>query len=285
MAAWVACSETETRPPVSGDCNEPSCVEARNGNPAARIGAVAPGGTTGEGGGGGAGGTAGMPPPGAGALLGTVSTIVELDLSRSGRPEVPLEIRVPSGTGTEIVGTSGADGSFRLDGVPSDEALWVAVGTFTDTDVQPFMDTLQIVDSAAGEAVELVAMRRSVMEELSINSFLNEPVELELARGHALIQFIDEDGEPVPGLRLVFPTSDSADIAFDLGAIYNDGLTETSARGTIALVNLVAPAYPGGLSNVVVETGEAPTVQQFSSSFRVASGAVTMFTVELALAP
>lgn len=284
MAAWVACSETETRPPISGDCNEPSCVEARTGNPPDRIGAVTPGGTAGEGGGGGAGGTAGMPPPGAGVLLGTVSTIVELDLSRSGRPEVPLEIRVPSGTGTDVVGSSGADGSFRLDGVPSDEALWAAVGTFTDIDVQPFIDTLQIVDSAAGEAVELVAMRRSVMEELSISSFLNEPVELDLARGHALIRFVDADGEPVPGLSLVFPTSDSADIAFDTGDIYSDGVTETSTRGTIALLNLIAPAYPGGSSNVVVELA-APTVTQFSSTFRVASGAVTVFTVELDLTP
>lgn len=225
-----------------------------------------------------------MPPPGTGALLGTITPIVEPDLSRSGVPEIPLEIRVPSGTGTDVVGTSGTDGSFRLDGVPSDDALWAAVGTFTALGTEPFLDTLQVVDSAAGQAVELLVMRRSVMEELTISSFLNEPVELDPARGHAFIRFVDEVGNPVPGLSLVFPTIESADIAYDAGDIYSDAASETSTRGTIALLNLVAPDYPGGVANLVIEIA-SPTVRQLSEVFRVARGSVTLHTVKLDLDP
>lgn len=279
VAAWLACSETETRPPISSDCNEPGCLEGRNGSPPDRVGAGAPGG----GGEGGGAGTSGMPPPGVGVLLGTVITIVEPDLSRSGGPEIPLEIRARSGTGADIVGTSAADGSFRLDGVPSDEALWAAVGTFTDPGTPGlFMDTLQIVDAASAQAVELSAMRRSVMDQIAVSSFLNEPIELDPARGHAIIRFVDEGGNPVPDLRVVFPTLDSADIAYDAGEIYSETLSETSTRGTVALFNLVAPEYPGGVANVVVEIA-SPTPRQFSPSVRVASAAVTVLTVELEL--
>jgi hypothetical protein len=285
VAAWLACSEIELRPAPSPDCNDPACVEGRSGTPPVGVGSGAPGGAGGAGGAGGSGGTSGMPPPGAGALIGTVATIIEPDLSRSGAPEVPLQIRVPSGTGTEIIGTSGADGSFRLDGVPSDDALWAAVGTFTDpTNALAFMDTLQLVDSAAGQAVELSVMRRSVMEELATSSFLNEPVELDPTRGHALIRFVDEGGAPVTGVSVVFPTVESADIAYDAGDIYSDSLSETSSRGTIALLNLVAPDYPGGVANLVVEVA-SPTPRQLTELFRVASGSVTLVTVELDLTP
>lgn len=283
LAAWLACSETETRPPSVGDCSAPECLVDRNGTPPDVV-LGGPGGVAGGGGDGGAAGTSGMPPPGAGALLGTVSTIVELDLSRSGAPEIPVEIRVPSGAGTDIVATSGTDGSFRLDGVPRDEALWAAVGTFSDLDTQVFMDTLQVVDSAAGQAVELGVMRRSVMDELASSSYLVETVELDPARGHALIRFVDASGDPVQGVSVVFPTSENADIAYDAGEIYTDAAFETSTRGAVALLNLASPAYPGAVASLLVEV-DSPTAREFSAILRVASGSVTLLTVELDLTP
>lgn len=283
VAAWLACSESETRPPLSGDCNEPACLEGLRGNPSG-IGAGIPGGAAGSGGGGGSGGGAGMPPPAAGTLTGSVTMIVEPDLSQSGNPEAPVELRVASASGADVVGASRADGSFLLDGVSVGDSVWAAVGTFARPPAPPFVDTIQLVDTSVAEPVELVVMRRSALETLALSSFFAEPVELDFDRGHAIIRFVDDEGAPVPGLSVVFPAPEDADIAYDAGEIYSDLSFETSTRGTIALINMAAAAYPGGPANLVVELASTPVVQ-FRPNVRLVSGAVTVLTVELDLEP
>lgn len=243
-----------------------------------------PGGAAGGAGEGGAGGTSGMPPPAPGTLIGTVTTIVEPDLSRSGDPGLPVEIRVARSTGDDIVATSNTDGSFSLDGAPRDPGVWVAVGTFTDSTTETFMDTLQVVDTTVEGAVELVIMRRSVLEELISSTFFDEPIELDPARGHVILRCVDELGNPIPGLSVVSPSAEVADVAYDAGDIYSDVMGETSTRGTVALMNLPAADYPGGLTTVVLELSSMPVVQ-FRPNVRVASDSVTVLTVALDLAP
>jgi hypothetical protein len=148
----------------------------------------------------------------------------------------------------------------------------------------PFMDTLQVVVDSGADPVNLLVMRRTVMEEISQVSFLIGPLELDPARGHAVIQFVDELGNPLPDLRLIFPTPDNVGVAYDVGEIYGDSQLETSTRGTVVLLNVPAAPYPGVLTNVVVETSSTP-VQQFRPVVRVATESVTVLTVELDVTP
>ena len=276
LCMGLACSEDPpARPPTLSDCNEATCTDVRRGNTTVSVGALVPAGE------GGAAGSSGMPPATT-TLAGTVRMIVEPDLVALNPPNAPVEVRAAGGVGTEVVAIPAADGSFSLDGVVSETAGWAAVGAFTDPPTEPFMDTLQGVDTAAGEAVSLLVMRRSVLEEVALTSFFTTPLELDPTRGHAILTFVDELGNPLPGVRLTFPSPEDVGIAYDSGQIYSDAEVETSVRGTVVLLNLAAAAYPGSLTSVVAELPTLPD-RQFRPGFRVAAASVTLLTVEIDL--
>ena len=278
LCMGLACSEDPPeRPPALSDCNETNCTDLRRGNTTVSVGSLVPA----EGGGGAAGST-GMPPA-VTTLAGNVRMIVEPDLVAVDPPNAPVEVRAAAGdSGTEVVTTPAADGSFSLAGVLSETAGWAAVGAFTDPPTEPFMDTLQGVDTAAGDAVTLLVMRRSVVEEIALTSFFTTPLELDPTRGHAILTFVDELGNPLPGVRLTFPSPADVGIAYDSGDIYSDAEIETSVRGTVVLLNLAAAAYPGSLSSVVAELTTLPD-RQFRPGFRIAAASVTVLTVEIDL--
>jgi hypothetical protein len=233
---------------------------------------------------GGAGGSAGMPPPAVGTLVGSVRMVVEPDFLGSDIPDAAVEIRAPGSSGTDVVGVPRADGSFSLDDVLVDDAVWVAVGAFDDPPSDPFMDTLQVANLSNAQPLSLVVVRRTVMEEIAQVSFLTNPLELDPGRGHAIVSFVDELGVPISGLRLVFPAPEDVGVAYDAGDIYADAQLETSTRGTVVLLNLPAARYPGVVTNVVAELASLP-MQQFRANLRVAAGSVTVLTVELDLSP
>jgi hypothetical protein len=211
--------------------------------------------------------------------------VVEPDLLGFDSPDAAVEIRAPGSAGAEVVAIPGADGSFRLDNVLADDAVWVAVGAFDDPPSDPFMDTLQLATTAAADPVSLVVVRRTVMEEIARVSFLLNPLELDPRRGHAIVTFVDELRVPISGLRLVFPAPEDVGVAYDAGDIYSDAQLETSTRGTVVLLNLPAAGYPGVVTNVVAELPLLLPDQQFRANLRVAAGSVTVLTVELDLSP
>jgi hypothetical protein len=277
LALGLACSEDPpTRPPTLSDCNDPHCTEVRRGNTSVSFGSLLP--SEGDDG---AAGSTGMPPA-VTTLAGNVRMLVEPDLLTSGPPDAPVQVRAAGPDNLELTAIPAADGSFSLNGVLSETAGWAAVGAFTEPPTEPFMDTLQSVDTAAEEPVTLLVMRRSVMEEIAITSFFNAPLELDPNRGHALLTFVDELENPLPGVRLTFPSPNDVGVAYDTGDIYSDAEIETSVRGTVALLNLAAAEYPGSLTSIVAELPSLPD-RQFRAGLRVAASSVTVLTVVLDL--
>lgn len=276
LLLFLACSEQEARPPVAGDCNEPSCIEVRDGAITRSIVALLPEP------GGGAAGTGGNPPPSSAQLQGTVRMIVEPDLFGTDPPNARVEVRAPGANGAAVAVSPDLDGSFSLSGVTAQEQSWVAVGNFNSPPIGPFLDTYQRANTAAQQPVELAVMQQAVMEQIAQGSFLATPQQLQNDRGHAIVQFIDPFGVPVPGVSLTYPTPDDAGIAYDSGDLYSDLLTETSVRGTVVLLNLSAPPYPGGSTSIVARAASLPD-REFRSDLRITAGSVTLFTLQLQL--
>ncbi len=279
-SAWLGaqgCSETEPRPSVAGDCNDEDCTEVRQVPPALGGGAMASGGGSGSGG---AAGGGGFPAPQVGTLAGSVRMIVEPDLLGVRSLDGTVEVRAPGATEPEINGQTASDGSFRLVGVSENDELWVAVGAFEDPPSNVFMDTLQVVDSTVASFNDLLVMRRSVMDEIASVAFSNL-TEPDPNRGHAIISFVDAQGNGVAGVRLRFPVPEDVSIAYDTGDIYSDQFDETSSRGTVVLFNLVASAYPGGPTNVIADVGG----EDYDLDIRVASGSVTIVSAATGAAP
>ena len=270
-STWLCvhgCSEAEPRPTISGDCNDDDCQEARQIPPVVG-GGIAAGGGSGLAG---AGGGGGLPPPQVGTLAGSVRMIVESDLLGPRSLDGIVEVRAPGAAEPEISGQTSNDGSFRLEGVSANDVLWVAVGAFDDPPSDVFMDTLQVVNSTEARFNDLLVMRRSVMEDIANVAFTSG--EIDPSRGHAIISFVDAQGNGVPGVRLRFPTPDDASIAYDTGDIYSDQFDETSSRGTVVLLNLAASPYPGGPTNVIADVGG----EDYNLDIRIARGSVTVVT-------
>lgn len=266
----VACSDEEPRPPLAVGCDDPGCIEIQG---MSQIGGGIGVGQAGSGSSG-AAGSAGMGVVASGVLAGSVRAIIEPDLGL-GSLDSPVEVRSNTPAGVSVAAEVASDGSFRLQGVDPNPALWVGVGSFDDDPVSPFMDTLQSVDASAEAFVDLRVMRRSVMEELAAQSFLAEPVELAANRAHGIVGFEDANGTPLAGVQVALRANPEASVAYDVGAIYSDLTEETGGRGTVALVNLLASAYPG---NAVPLTAQLRG-QELDLSLRFAAGAVTVIAI------
>jgi len=278
LTAGLSCSETATRPDPIGDCDDPACPQLPSVPPTS-IGSGS--GAEGNSGSGGEGGGGGLPPPQVGTLAGSVRTIIEPDLLSDSGLDGSVEIRAAGATQNEISTESELDGTYRLDGVLPSTELWVAVGAFQTPPAPPFMDTLQVVDATMAGFVDLLVMRQSVMDDIAQVSFMNDPLELDPLRGHVILSFIDQNGAPVSGVQVVEPGIDEAAIAYDAGDVYSDQLEETASRGTVVLVNMSAPAYPGGLISVSVTLDGV----SYSTPIRTAAGAVTVVSAQIGLQP
>jgi hypothetical protein len=274
VALW-ACSETVTRPSPIGCDDDDGCANPGGGLPPTGVGSGSAG--SGSSGAGGEGGGGGLPPPLAGTLAGSVQMIVDTDLAAPTSLDSSVEIRTAGATQSEVSVETGADGSYRLEGVLPNTELWVAVGTFQTPPVGPFLDTLQVVDATVGDFLNLLVMRESVMNDIAEVSFSSSVVEVDPARGHAILSFFDEDGASLAGVRVVDPTPADAAIAYDAGDVYSDQLDETANRGAVVLMNLPAVAYPGALINVTVTLDGL----SYSTPVRIARGAVTVVNAQL----
>jgi hypothetical protein len=272
LCAYLACKEEEPRPGQVGDCGE-NCVGVPTTPYNPGIDGSGTAGSAGAGGGGGAAGSAGS--SSTGLLTGSIQAVVAPDLTE-GALAGAVQVRAPGGSVQQVTVDAATDGSFRLQGVNLSPSLWVGVGPFTNDPTSVFVDTLQVVSSTAAAPVELLVLRRSVLDEL-IPSFTSNPLELDPQRGHVILRFVDQAREGISGVRLLFPAPEETAIAYDFGGTYSDVVMETSTLGTLVLLNLATRAYPGVSMTVIAEVrGMSRNVD-----LHTAAGAVTLVTVVL----
>lgn len=266
VAVCLSCSEQAARPDLVGDCEAEDC-ENYPGYVPGSIGAG-----SGAAGSGGQGGGGGLPPPQAGTLAGTVSTVSQPDLSDSNELDAAVEVRARGADDSEVSVDVEDDGTFRLEGVAATAPLWVAVGTFDAGTQSPVMDTLQAVDATAAGFSELRVMRRGVMDQIASIAYMSTLLELDPGRGHIIMQFVDADGRSLEGVQVVSPVPPDGNVAYDAGPVYSDQQEQTSTRGTAVLANVPAATYPGGS---LVVTARLDAVN-YTTEVRVARGAVTL---------
>jgi hypothetical protein len=220
-----------------------------------------------------------MPGAAAGTLAGTVREVATSDLVSSQSLQGAVEVRAPSADGDGVVAETGLDGMFRLDDIEQGETVWVGVGAFDDPPSEPFMDTLQAVDSIRSNVVDLLVFRRDLMRELASVAFLNQPIELDPAAAHIVMRFIGEDRAPLVGVHITFPDPTLISTAYDLGDdTYSDAQDETSTRGVVVLLNLPAARFPGVSTGIAADIDGKP----FTTRLQIAAGAVTVVTAIVA---
>jgi hypothetical protein len=272
----VACEQDDVvRPAYVTDCNDPECREVRNGVPIDIVGAGA--NVSGEAG---AGGGGGMPGPGVGTLAGSVLELAASDLQTRRNLLGGVEVRAPragGATNDPVSAQTDTSGTFRLEGILAAGVTWVGVGNFSSSSVGPYIDTLQAVDATSDDFVNLLVTRRDALEDAIAVAFLGEGVSLEAGLAHVALRFVRASGAPIDGVHIVFPDIDLVPTAYDAGDAFSSALDVTSERGMALLVNLQAPAYPGGSTSVVAELDG----QRFTAQLQVAAGALTIVSAVL----
>jgi hypothetical protein len=275
MSVLGACREADERPGMTLDCNEPDCIGARGNAAPLPVPSRA-----GDGSGGNAG-SGNMPGAAPGTLAGTVQELLTADLVSARSLEGSVDVRAPDDEASDdgVSTRTGQGGMFRLDGIQQSATVWVEVGAFADPPAEPFMDTLQAVDSLRDSVVDLLVVRRDLMRDVALESFLFDQVELDPAGAHIVIRFVRQDRTtPLDGVHIAFPPPSDVSTAYDAGDIYSDALDATSTRGMAVLFNLSAAKYPGSPINIVAEIDG----EQFGTELRIAAGAVTLVTAVIA---
>lgn len=268
VALVLACDEDEVRPGLVADCNDPACVETRNGVPVI-VGVGIPDGEAGAGGGG------GMPAPGVGTIAGTVLELAASDLLTRQNLAGGIEVRAARAGGTStdpVIDETDQSGAFRLEGIAASEVTWVGAGNFRSPPAEPYMDTLQAVDATTGDFVNLLVARRDAVGEAVSVAFMSDGVELDPALAQVAVRFIRENGVPLEGVRITFPTPEQVPTAYDAGAIFSSALEQTSDRGMALLVNMPAAPYPGIGTSIVAELDG----QQLTAQLQIAAGTLTV---------
>jgi hypothetical protein len=167
--------------------------------------------------------------------------------------EGALKVRAAGANVAQVSADAAPDGTFRLVGASQADPLWVGIGAFDGDGAGPLLDTLQPVGAQPTAPVGLLVVRRSVLEQIALVGFQNSPQDLNPQRGSIILRVVTEQGLPVPQVQLLFPSPDDVAVAYDAGDVYSDQATETSARGTLVLLNVPAGPYPGTVTSVAVQ--------------------------------
>lgn len=270
VASVGACEEDTERPAPAGDCNDPACIEARNGVPVSIVGAG-----TDIGGEAGAGGGSGMPGPGAGTLAGTVLELTAADLQTRQNLSASVQVWAPRAGGpasNPVVDLVGTGGAFRLEGVLGSSVTWVGTGNYETPASEPYMQTLQAVDATKDEFVNLLVARRQVVRDSVTVAFMGEGIEFDPTLAHLAVRFVRSNGVALPDVHISVPPATQVPTAYDAGDIFTSAIDATSERGMALLVNMPAAPYPGITTSVVAELDD----QQFSAQVQIVSGALTV---------
>lgn len=268
LGCYVACGRDigEDRPPPL-----PPCVDC--GGPVG----PAPSGQSGSAGGsmGGSGGAAGSGSMDETTLGGSVRVVTTSDLATEVEPSESLQVTyVDSGNRVRSVDTDEL-GNFVLEGLSRTSSQVTLVGpgegAFGD-----YVPTLQTVDTVLADEAPLRLLRRSMMDELALIAYVDQPTSFDPEQASAFVQFVGESGEPLAGVSLVGIAQEAA-IAFDAGGVYSDEIIETGDRGSMLLLNTAATAFPGG----VLALNVAYAQDEYQLLVPVVRGAVTLHTARL----
>jgi hypothetical protein len=276
--ALLACTEDDDRPGALGDCNDDGCGATRR-NGGGYIGGGNGSGSAGNAGSAGIAGAAGSSSVSADArtLTGTIAVVTAADLTVSSNPGAALKVRAAGANVAQVTANAGSDGSFILAGASSTDPLWVGIGAFDGDESGPFLDTLQPVPAQQTAPAGLLVVRRTVLEDIAVDAFQQE---LDPRRGSIILSVESEQGVPLPQVKLLFPSPNDVAVAYDAGDVYSDQATETSARGTLVLLNLPASPYPGTVTGVAIQVNGAPQ----DIPIRTIAGGVSVVTA-VATAP
>jgi hypothetical protein len=203
--------------------------------------------------------------PGAGIVLtGNVREVTQLDPPRAGGLRTVLDVRAASVVEGDdpVADATDGSGAYRLEDVEPAPLVWVGVGSFEAVIDSVYMDTLQAIDPTDSPD-DLVAVPRSLMQELAVTAFSSNPIELDPLAGHLVVRFVDPTGNALSDVTLLNPpASDTTRVAYDSGvAAYLETAEATSVRGVAVVMNFPAVRYPGaGLELVATLNDELYTV-------------------------
>lgn len=253
----IACTgEDSARPPRAGICNDAGCV--------------LPPVTTGGGGATDAGRADAPADTGADAAAttaaGTVVTFVDLGLAQTVPvTTVTLTVRFDAPGGGSVTGTT-SDGAFSVAGAEAATAAWAAV--VPSAAAADWSTTFSLVDTAAGDEVEPLVVRDSLVETiLAVGQLTTTRTSVDAV---VLLQLVDAaGGQPISGARVVRHGGDALLYA-DSGTWSGLG-AETDASGWVLLLNV--PALSGGAEAVTVA---GPTGVERVVVVRTAPGGVTV---------
>jgi hypothetical protein len=174
------------------------------------------------------------------------------------------------------VGGEGANGrvtatfsgaSYRLDAVTLGQAAFFDL-TATETQ-EDLLFAVELVDASDGSA-DLHFVRRTVMDFIGQSLSAAEP--LQDGRGHAILFFRDANGNGSADIQV---DGAGAIVAYDTGSgIFRDDFGATSERGTVAILNAEAIAFPGSVVSISYSGASSGTVD-----VKLAGNAVTLVTV------
>ena len=208
-------------------------------------------------------------PPGDGSLAGgslTGAVLVYENENFSSTTEFlgTGEVGGEGPNGRVVAGFSGA--SYQLDAVTLEEGFFDLTATETQEDL---MFAIELVDASDGSA-DLHFVRRTVMELIGQSLTVAEP--LQDGRGHAILFFRDASGNGRTDIQV---NGAGAIVAYDTGSgIFRDDFGATSERGTVAILNAEAVAFPGSVVSLSFSGASSGTVD-----VKLAGNAVTLVTV------
>jgi hypothetical protein len=254
VAVWALSGCTAKDPerarPIGEDCEGMEFCGDQGGGLTGGIGAMGqipvPVEDAGMGGG---GATAGDASPG--TLQGTVDTLSGSDLKTAQALDADVEISAPGTAGVRVSARYDGNGDFTLVDAEISANLWIAVSPLVSSE-QQLMHTLQRVDTTSTGLLTLYVADRLSMEAIAAEGSLLTPIELEDTKGHALIYFVDAEGDPVDQVTLLETAATSeAVIAYGGGDVFSDALPDTEVAGSVMLLNVNAAAFPGALNTFV----------------------------------
>jgi len=277
-ALWLllgCAKEEEPRAPAIGDCGS-----ACNGGSGSGYGGPLPGhgtsGTTNPDNDGGSSPRvdAGLAP---GTLTGTVDMLIGDALATRQGTESDVEINAPGAQGERVTARYESDHQpFSLPGVQISGNLWVGVRPLGDP-IRELLTTLQRVDTSGGNEVSLAVADRTSLTDILLESLL-VPIELDDSKGHMIIYFRNEADQPVSGVSVLDTEAvTGAVIAYDAGSTYSDTFDSSDLGGSVLLVNMIAPLFPGEPKTVEVRHDGL----DFSFQIQAARDAITFAVVEI----
>jgi hypothetical protein len=182
-----------------------------------------------------------------GTLTGDVMMLTGTNLKIEQDVDSQVEISALAASGMDARVTTRYDGDedFSLSGVQITGQLWVGVRPVGNP-TRALMSTLQTVNSTLVDPLHLKVVERASMDDIAGASGLLTPVTLDPERGHLVVYFVNQDNNPVSGIRILDTAAiDGSLIAYDAGNVYSDSLEQTNIGGSALLLNLNSIPFPG----------------------------------------